>query len=116
MNSILDTPETKPSAAGGGPGTALGMVGAGLAVAALGMAAYLFVELRDARRQIARLTEQASTADKKTKDLDLGPGRRPWPDGDDRGARRRHRGGAREDGDGGPGSCARRSARARRPR
>jgi hypothetical protein len=47
-------------------------VGTGLAVVALGAATYLFVELRDARRQIARLTEQAASADKKTKELDLG--------------------------------------------
>ena len=72
MNSILETPETKPSTAGGGPGKALGMVGTGLAVVALGLATYLFVELRDARRQIAQLTEQASNADKRTKELDLG--------------------------------------------
>jgi hypothetical protein len=46
------------------------MVGAGLAVVALGVATYLFVELRDARTQIARLSELASVADKKTKELD----------------------------------------------
>ena len=72
MNSILETPESKPSTAGGGPGKVLGMVGTGLAVAALGVGTYLFVELRDARRQIARLSEQASNADKKTKELDPG--------------------------------------------
>ena len=72
MDSILETPETKPSTEGGGPGKVLGMIGTGLAVAALGVATYLFVELRDARRQIARLTEQASNADKRTKELDLG--------------------------------------------
>jgi hypothetical protein len=71
MTSILETPETKPPNAGGGLGNALGMVGTGLAVVALGGATYLFVELRDARRQIARLTEQAASADKRTKELDL---------------------------------------------
>ena len=75
MNSILETPEAKPSTTGGGLGKALGMVGTGLAVVALGLAAYLFVELRaarsDARVQIARLTELASNADAKTKELDL---------------------------------------------
>ncbi len=71
MSSILETPETKPSAGGGGVGKALGMVGTGLAVVALGAAAYLFVELRGARKQIALLTELASSADRKTKELDL---------------------------------------------
>jgi hypothetical protein len=41
-------------------------------VVALGLVAYLFVELRDARKQIARLTEQTSGVDKKAKELDLG--------------------------------------------
>jgi len=72
MNSILETPETKPSSAAGGPGGVLGMVGAGLAVVSLGLAIYLFVGLRDARKEIARLTEAASDADQKTKDLDSG--------------------------------------------
>jgi hypothetical protein len=72
MTSILETPETKPSGSGDGPGKALGLVGAGLAVVALGMAIYLLVGLRDARRQIARLTELASAAEKKTMDLDSG--------------------------------------------
>ena len=71
MNSILDTPETKPSNAGGGLGNTLGKVATGLAVVALGAATYLFVELRDARRQLARLTEQATSADKRAKELDL---------------------------------------------
>jgi hypothetical protein len=71
MNSILETPETKPSNAGGGLGSTLGKVATGLAVVALGAATYLFVELRDARRDIARLTEQASGADKRAKELDL---------------------------------------------
>jgi hypothetical protein len=72
MSSILDTPETKPSTAGGGLGTILGIVGTGLAVVSLGMAIYLFVGLRNARQEIARLTEQAADSDKKTKDLDSG--------------------------------------------
>ena len=71
MNSILDTPETKSSNAGGGAGNTLGKVATGLAVVALGAATYLFVELRDARSQIAQLTEQATRADKRTKELDL---------------------------------------------
>jgi hypothetical protein len=72
MTSILETPETKPSAAGGGLGNILGIVGTGLAVVALGMVAYLFVQLRQARTQIAQLTQQAVSADKRTKELDLG--------------------------------------------
>jgi hypothetical protein len=72
MNSILETPETKPSGGGAGLGSILGMVGTGLAVVSLGMAIYLFVGLRDARKEIARLTTAASDADKKTKDLDSG--------------------------------------------
>ena len=72
MNSILETSETKPKATAGGVGGVLGMVGTGLAVVSLGMAIYLFVGLRDARKQIARLTEAASDADKKAKDLDSG--------------------------------------------
>jgi hypothetical protein len=71
MNSILETSETKPSNAGGGLGSTLGKVAIGLAVVALGAATYLFVELRDARRQIGRLTEQATSADRRAKELDL---------------------------------------------
>ena len=70
MNSILDKPATKASTAGGPFGNVLGVVGLGLAVVALGLAAYLFVGLRSARRQIAQLTELASNADQKTKELD----------------------------------------------
>ena len=78
MNSITDTHETRPAAptAGGGLASALGMVGTGLAVVALVAATYLFLELRDARKQIgalqARVGELAATGDKRTKDLDLG--------------------------------------------
>ena len=72
MDSILETHETKPPTAGGGLATILGMLGTGLAVVALGGATYLFVQLRDARSQIARLTELSSNADKRAKELDLG--------------------------------------------
>jgi hypothetical protein len=72
MTSILETPETKPSTEADGPGKTLAMVGIGLAVAALGVATYLLVELRDARRQIAELTDQATKSDKRAKELDLG--------------------------------------------
>jgi hypothetical protein len=72
MNSILDTPESKPRSTAGGLGVVLGIVGAGLAVVSLGMAIYLLVGLRDARKEIARLTTEASEAEKKAKDLDSG--------------------------------------------
>src|SRR5262249_59318987 len=65
MNSFLETPETKPSTTEGGAGKTLGIaavVATRLAVVALGLAAYLFVGLRDARREIAQLTEAASSA------------------------------------------------------
>jgi hypothetical protein len=75
MSSIKDTPETSPGT-GVGPSSVLGMVGTGLAVVALAVAAYLFAELRDARKQIvdlqARVGEVASTGEKRTKELDLG--------------------------------------------
>jgi hypothetical protein len=74
MNSFLETPQTpdtKPTAAEAGGGKALGIVGITLAIVGLGLTASLFVQLRDARREIARLTDQASTADKKAKELDL---------------------------------------------
>jgi hypothetical protein len=72
MNSILETPEKKASTAGGGLGTVIGAVGTLLAVVSLGMAIYLFVGLREAREEIARLNAQAADADKRTKDLDSG--------------------------------------------
>jgi hypothetical protein len=77
MSSIIDTQETKPTAtAGGGLASVLGMLGAGLGVVALAAAIYLFVELRGARKQVdalqARVEELAATADKRTKELDLG--------------------------------------------
>jgi hypothetical protein len=78
MGSITDTndtPQTAPSGGGGASGV-LPIVATGLAVVALGAAVYLFVELRDARRQVgalqARLADVASASDKRTKDLDLG--------------------------------------------
>ncbi|MET0555436.1 MAG: hypothetical protein ABW221_20505 [Vicinamibacteria bacterium] len=72
MNSMLDGPESKPSGAGGGLGAILGIVGTVLAVVSLGLAIYLFVGLRDARKEIARLSAQGTEADKKAKDLDSG--------------------------------------------
>src|SRR5215470_15057809 len=75
MSLMLDTPdipETKPSTAEPGPGKVLGIAGAGLAVVALGLAGYLFVELRQANRQIAQLTELALHTDKRAKELDMG--------------------------------------------
>ncbi len=74
MMSITDPPETTSSSTEGGK--TLGLAGTGLAVVALGVATYLFVELRDARHQIgalqARMTDLASNSDKRTKELDLG--------------------------------------------
>jgi hypothetical protein len=74
--SINDPQDAKPSTAEGGLGNTLGMAGTGLAVVALAVAAYLFVELRDAHKQIGalqtRLADVASSSDKRTKELDLG--------------------------------------------
>lgn len=78
MGSITDTQETTPVAptAGNGLASVLGMVGTGLAVLSVAAAIYLFLELRDSRKQIAALSarvgELAATGDKRTKDLDLG--------------------------------------------
>src|SRR5262249_42192425 len=69
MTSILETPEAKPSTPGSG--RVLAVAGIGLAVVILGVTAYLLVALRDARRQIAHLTEQTTIADKRSKELDL---------------------------------------------
>jgi hypothetical protein len=70
---MLDGPETKPSGGGGGGlGTILGIAGTVLGVVAMGLAIYLFVGLKDARKEIARLSAAASDSDKKTKDLDSG--------------------------------------------
>jgi len=73
MTSILEVPEEEEEAptAGNGPGKALAMAGVGLGIVALGLAAYLLVDLRDARGQIARLTEQATSSDRRAKELDL---------------------------------------------
>ena len=77
MSPITDTQETKPATTPGegAPGI-LGILGTGLAVVALGAAVYLFVELRDARKQIgalqAKVGEVATSSDKRTKELDLG--------------------------------------------
>jgi hypothetical protein len=71
MTSILEVPEEKPPAAVSGPSKALAMAGIGLGVVALGLATYLLVDLRDARRQIAQLTEQTKSSDKRAKEMDL---------------------------------------------
>jgi len=74
MMSITDPQETQ-STTGGGSNT-LGIAGTVLAVVALGLAGYLFVELRNAHQQLgalqARVTDLASNSDKRTKELDLG--------------------------------------------
>lgn len=72
MSSLMESPEGKPSAGGGGLGTVLGIAGTVLGVAALGLSIYLFVGLKDARKEIARLSAQGTEADKKAKDLDSG--------------------------------------------
>jgi hypothetical protein len=78
MGTITDRDDTQQeaNAAGGGASGALPIVATGLGVVALGLAIYLFVELRDARREVgalqAKVANLASTADKQAKDLDLG--------------------------------------------
>jgi hypothetical protein len=78
MGTITDRDDTQQeaNAAGGGASGALPIVATGLGVVALGLAIYLFVELRDARREVgalqAKVSNLASTADKQAKDLDLG--------------------------------------------
>lgn len=69
---MLDAPETKPSGGGGGLGTVLGIAGTVLGVAALGLGIYSFVQLRETKRELARLSTAATDADKKAKDLDSG--------------------------------------------
>lgn len=69
---MLDGPETKPSGGGGGLGTILGIAGTVLGVIAMGLAIYLFVGLKDARKEIARLSAQGTEAEKRAKDLDSG--------------------------------------------
>jgi DNA anti-recombination protein RmuC len=75
MMSITDPQETQSSTTGGGSST-LGIAGIGLAIVALGLAAYLFAQLRDAHQQIgalqARVADLATNSDKRTKELDLG--------------------------------------------
>ena len=71
MTSILETPETKPSTAGNGPGRTLALAAIGLAIVIGGLTAYLLVALRDARRQIAHLSDQTAVADKRARELDL---------------------------------------------
>ena len=78
MGTITERDDTNEgaNAAGGGAPDVLLMVATGLGVVALGFAIYLFVELRDARRQVGALQTKvanlASTAEKQAKDLDLG--------------------------------------------
>jgi hypothetical protein len=78
MSLMGDTQDTKPAAGDGLP-KALGFLGTGLAVVGLIAATYLFLELREARKQIGALQAragelgtQASSAEKRTKELDLG--------------------------------------------
>src|SRR4029078_8776092 len=71
MTSILETPETRPSTPGSGPGRILAVGGIAVAIVMLGLTAYLLVALRDARRQIAHLTERTTIADQRAKELDL---------------------------------------------
>jgi hypothetical protein len=78
MSLMDETQVAKPAPAAPGAGLpgVLGMVGTALAVIALAGATYLFLELREARRQIGalqvKLTELGASADKRTKELDLG--------------------------------------------
>ena len=76
MGSITETDDTHQVGNAGGPSSVLPMVATALAVVALGAVIYLLVELRDARRQVvalqAKVADLASTADKRTKELDLG--------------------------------------------
>jgi hypothetical protein len=76
MSSIRDTEDANATATTDGLPKALGILGTVLAVIGLASATYLFLELREARKQIgalqARVGEVASSNDKKTKDLDLG--------------------------------------------
>ena len=75
MGTITDRDDTQQAASSGASGV-LPMVATGLGVVALGVAIYLFVELRDARKQVVALqgkvTELAATADKQAKVIDLG--------------------------------------------
>ena len=77
MSSIGGTQETKTGAPDGGDGLPkiLGILGTVLAVISLGAAIWLFLGLRDARKEIgalqARVAELASSHEKTAKDLDL---------------------------------------------
>ena len=80
MDSIGETQESKPVSASGGRGiaTGLGIAGCVLAVVTLGVTIFLYVQLGQARKEIAALQSrvgevgaQASTADKRSRDLDL---------------------------------------------
>jgi hypothetical protein len=80
MSSIGDAQDDKPSVSTvDGLPKVLGVLGTALAVISLAAATYLFLELREARKQIGglqarvgELGERATTADKRTKELDLG--------------------------------------------
>jgi hypothetical protein len=80
MSSIVDVQDDKPAASTGeGLPKVLGILGTALAVISLAAATYLFLELRDARKQIGALQarvgelgEGATAADRRTKELDLG--------------------------------------------
>ena len=54
MGTITDRDDTQQAASSGASGV-LPMVATGLGVVALGVAIYLFVELRDARKQVVAL-------------------------------------------------------------
>ena len=73
MTSIGQTPDTKGEA--DGLPKLLGILGTALAVVGLVAATYLFLELREARRQLAslqtRVGELAASHEKRRKDLDL---------------------------------------------
>jgi ABC-type transporter Mla subunit MlaD len=76
MSSINLQDEKPPEPAAGDPlPKALGILGTALALVALAAATYLFLELRDARKQIGalqgRVGELTSTAEKRAKELDL---------------------------------------------
>src|SRR6185436_4515371 len=72
MSSVLGSLEDKQSNKPAGGGGILGIVGLVLAIGALGFGGYLFTQLREARQQIAKLSEQVATTEKKSKELDQG--------------------------------------------
>ena len=81
MNSITETQETRPAAPSSGGsfvGIGLGILGCALAVVALAGAIYLYVQLGESKKEMAALKarvgevgSQATTNDKRTRDLDL---------------------------------------------